>query len=328
MPVPPEELPPTLGDSFGYAHARSAGASARRLRARDLEAPYHGTRRRVRKTPRGVDDSPFAQDRAARARVMRDARTYAAVMSPRAFFAGRTAAVILGLPVPHDGDLEVAVFAPQRAPRGRGVRGRALAPGFGSIRDVDGLRVASPASAWAMLGAELSERELVRLGDAIVKVPRDERGAPRPELRQATLDDLRGALEAGRRPGAGRLRAAFARIRVGSMSPLETDGRLNCDDAGLPEPELDVEIRNAHGRLLGIADMRFRRYRVLVEIEGDHHRTGRRQWARDIEKHAAYASEEYETVRLTGIHVRQHPAQGVALMRDALIRGGWRPGDR
>ena len=37
---------------------------------------------------------------------------------------------------------------------------------------IEGLRVASPASCWAMLGGELSERDLVRLGDAIVCIPR------------------------------------------------------------------------------------------------------------------------------------------------------------
>src|SRR5690606_26014991 len=133
---------------------------------------------------------------------------------------------------------------------------------------------------------ELSERELVRLGDAIVRVPRDEHGRPRPEHRLATLDDLRAALDVGRRPGAVRLRAALARIRVGAMSPLETDMRLDAVDAGLPEPELDAEVRSVQGRLLGIADGRYRAYRVLIEVEGDHHRTDRRQWARDIEKHA------------------------------------------
>ncbi|MGN6271636.1 MAG: hypothetical protein ACTHMQ_00950 [Protaetiibacter sp.] len=98
--------------------------------------------------------------------------------------------------------------------------------------------------------------------------------------------------------------------------------------AGLPEPELDAGIRNGYGRLLGIADGRYRGYRVLIEVEGDHHRTDRPQWARDIEKHAAYAAEGHETVRLTGIQIRQHPEQGVALIRNALIRGGWLPDRR
>jgi hypothetical protein len=259
--------------------------------------------------------------------VLRDARAYATVMAPGAFFSGRTAAVLHGLSVPHGTELEVGVLKPSRAPRGRGIRGRTLTPGLTTIEALDGLPVMTPAALWVALGAELSERELIRLGDAIVRIPRDDRGVPRPERRLATLDELRAALALGTRRGSKRMRAALARIRVGSMSPLETDARLNCVDAGLPEPELDVEIRDgAQGRLLGIADGRYAQYRVLLEIEGDHHRTDRRQWARDIAKHAAYAAEGYETVRLTGVQIRQHPDAGVALVREALIRGGWRPG--
>lgn len=329
MPLSPGELPPALGDSFGYAEARLAGVSARRLRAHDLETPFHGTRlRALASHVPNPDAAPLSRDRATRARVFRAARAYAAVMSPTAFFTGRTAAVMLGAPVAHGTELEVGVLLPLRAPRGRGIRGRALTPEFVNVRVLDGLRVASPASAWAMLGTELSERELVRLGDAIVRVPRDDRGVPRPERRLATLDELRASLEVGRRPGAVRLRAALDRVRVGSMSPLETDARLNGEDAGLPVPELDVEILSAQGHLIGIADMRHPRYRVLIEVEGDHHRTDRRQWMRDIEKHTAYLSEGYETVRLTGHHIRQHPERGVTLVRNALLRGGWVPGTR
>jgi hypothetical protein len=258
--------------------------------------------------------------------VLRDARAYAEVMSPHAFFGGRTAAVLYGLPVSHGDELEVAVFSPARAPRRVGIRGRKMAPGLVSVRMLEGLPLAGPASCWAMLGAELCERDLVRLGDAIVRVPRGAGGRPRPELQLATLEELRAAaLEPGR-PGRVRLLRALSRIRVGSMSPLETDTRLEEAAAGLPEPELDVEIRAAvGGRLLGIADQRFGSYRVLVEIEGDHHRTDPAQWARDIEKVAAYAAEGYETVRVTAAQVRAHPAKAVALIRAALIRGGWTP---
>ena len=329
MPAAPRELPPELGESFAYAGALASGVSARRLRARDLEAPFRGVRRVALDPGLAVsDDAPLARDRALQRRIERDARAYLHVMAPQAFFAGRTAAVLYGLPVPEPRALDVGVTLPARAPRGAGVQGHTLNAGYASVRMLRGLRIASPASTWAMLGAELDERELVRLGDAIVRIPRDDRGRPHPELQLATIDELRSALEAGRRPGAPRLRRALARIRVGSMSPLETDARLDLVDAGLPEPDLDVEVRNSTGRLLGIADGRFPRERVLIEVEGDHHRTDRRQWARDIEKHAAYVAEGYEVVRLTGVQIRRHPADAVALVRAALIRRGWSPPSR
>jgi hypothetical protein len=234
--------------------------------------------------PSPNDHAQLARDRMLRARVLRDARAYAEVMAPHAFFAARTAAVLYGLPVWHGAELDVAVFTPARAPRRVGIRGRKMTPGFVSVRMLEGLRLVTPVSSWAMLGTELSERDLIRLGDAIVKVPRGAGGRPRPDLQLATFDELRSAaLEPGR-PGRMRLLRALAHIRVGSMSPLETDTRLETCAAGLPESELDVEIRAAAGgRLLGISDMRYRAYRVLVEVEGDHHRTDPAQWARDIE---------------------------------------------
>jgi len=324
MPHTRRPLPSGLGAAFRYSDARAAGASRKRLRARDLEAPYRGVRRRVEEVPAPAA-GPLARDRAVRDAVVRDARAYLQVMADHAFFSGRTAAVIHGLPVTHGAELEVAVFAPRRAPRRAGIRGRKVAPDFAHVVTVDGMRVADPASCWAMLGSTLGERDLIRLGDAIVRIPRGPGGRPQPERQLATLAELRVAASVPGRPGRARLLRALARIRVGSMSPLETDARLEEVDAGLPEPELDVEIRDRSGHLVGIADQCFAEYHVLVEVEGDHHRTDRAQWQRDIEKVAAYTGEGYETVRLVAAQVRTHPGRGVALIRDALMRGGWTP---
>ena len=111
---------------------------------------------------------------------------------------------------------------------------------------------------------------------------------------------------------------------LSSASPLETEYRLDAALAGLPTPELDVKIRDGRGRLIGITEVVYREYRTLVEVEGDHHRTDRRQWDRDIEKYNAYAALGWEVVRLTSTHVRG-AKRGVSLVRDALLRNGWRP---
>ena len=159
-----------------------------------------------------------------------------------------------------------------------------------------------------MLGRELSMRELVVVGDAIVKIPRDHRGRLQPEQQLATIEQLRRAVKAGHRRGVAKLREALAHIRVGSSSPLETEYRLDAAAAGLPEPELDVEIRDAGGSLCGITEVVYPEYRTLVEIEGDHHRTDQQQWDRDIEKYAAYVAAGWEVVRLTSRHIRgPHP---------------------
>ena len=251
------------------------------------------------------------------------ARLYMPLRVRHGFFVGRTAAGIWGLPVDCSGDLEVGVTAPHRAPRRRGIAGRQVAPSLVSLRKEAGLPVASPASTWAMLGAQLSVRELIVVGDAAVFVPRDRSGTRRPERALATVGQLRAATEVGPRRGADRLRRALERIRARSASPLETAFRLDAEDHGLPTPALDLEIRDRRDRLLGVTEIAYPPHRVLVEIEGDHHRTSRAQWNRDIEKYAAYVAEGYEVIRLTSAHVLG--GRAARMVGEALIRHGWHP---
>ncbi|SDG73267.1 hypothetical protein [Microbacterium pygmaeum] len=330
MPTPAAPLPSELGRTFTCADAQRAGVSPGRLRAKDLRIPFRGVRTVVESQPTAcppiLDDAPLARDRALRSAVLTRAREYDAIMAHHAFFTGRTAAVLYDAPIDHAGDLEVGVFAPARAPRREGIRGRKVAVALASTREHLGLRVTSPGSTWAMLGAEMSVRDLVRLGDAFVRVPRDDRGRRQPREQRATLDQLRAAVDAGSRPGAARLREALELIRVGSASPLETDYRLDAAAAGLPDPQLDVEIFDAHGFRIGITEIVYDQWRVVVEIEGDHHRTSRDQWNRDIEKHAAYVAEGWEVIRLTSGHIRGAQPRAVPIVRSALARRGWQHG--
>lgn len=247
-------------------------------------------------------------------------------MGAHMFFAGMTAAALLGAPLPDDFDPEhdlcVSARAPHRAPKGRGIRGTQTNVRLTNVVVVDGLRVSSPASTWALLATTLSERWLVIIGDFFVRVPRDDRGRPRPERQLTSIDRLRAAAHAPGRRGRRALLQALAQVRVGSASRLETEYRIDAAAAGLPEPELDVEIRTADGRLLGIVDAAHAAYGVLIEVEGDHHRTSRAQWDRDITRHAAFVAEGYEVIRLTGRHVRGRSAPHI--VAQALRRHGWR----
>lgn len=198
-----------------------------------------------------------------------------------------------------------------------------LTPHLTSVRTHDGLQLTSPAATWAMLGGEMSARELIVLGDAIVRIPRDRHGRARPEQQLATIAQLRVAAEVPGRRHRRPLREALTDIRVGSMSVLETDYRLLAAAAGLPEPLLDVEIRDASGILVAIVDACYPEHATIVEVEGDHHRTSRAQWHRDIEKHAALAALGNEVVRLTGAHLREERPRGAVMVAAALRRHGW-----
>ncbi|MDK3256052.1 type IV toxin-antitoxin system AbiEi family antitoxin domain-containing protein [Blastococcus capsensis] len=71
---------------------------------------------------------------------------------------------------------------------------------------------------------------------------------------RVTPDDLRRATAAVHHwRGAGRAARATAHADGRAESPLETRGRLRIVGAGLPAPELQVEVR-AGGRLVGVVD--------------------------------------------------------------------------
>ncbi|MCR2824857.1 hypothetical protein [Microbacterium sp. zg.Y909] len=336
----PGPLPLSLEPWFSTTHALTLGATPGRLRASDLEAPFHGARvilARAHPEPDAAGATAphdtVHRDRQRRDRLLVQARAFATVMPDHAFFTAMTAAVLWGLPLPprppgqpDPEPLHVAVFAPRRLLRAAGVRGHETTPMLTSIQQHRGIPVAIPASTWASLGRFLSVARLVAVGDAIVHQPRQRGGdGGGPATALATLDDLASAVAAGRRVGVGRLREALPRIRVGSMSPGETDLREALIQAGLPEPELDVDLVDATGRRFGWTEIAYPRWRVLVEYEGDHHRTDRVQWHRDVQKHARCRDLGWDVVRVTAGDVYPRPRRAVERVRHALMRAGWRP---
>lgn len=85
---------------------------------------------------------------------------------------------------------------------------------------------------------------------------------------RTTVADLRAAADLVRRwPGAPRAVRAAALADGRAESPLETRGRLRMVGAGLPAPELQVEI-HAGGRLVGVVDAWFEEAAVAVEFDG------------------------------------------------------------
>jgi hypothetical protein len=126
------------------------------------------------------------------------------------------------------------------------------------------------------------------LGDAILW-----RGA-------ASRSDLVTVVET-RRGGRGvaALRDALPLLRVGSASPQETRARLFFGEIGLPEPELNADVISSEGLWLGRVDFLWREARVIVEYEGDQHRTDRRQWQHDIMRVRDLEDDGWRVVRIT-----------------------------
>lgn len=335
MRTPAEPLPVELGARFRTATALQHGIPAHRLRRRDLDSPFHGVHRNLALLPsteqkHSASPGIVSQTHTSRGHSQETlriehierARSYLLIASEDAFFCGRTAAVIMGLPVPLSaGDaLDVGRLAPARAPRVRGVRGTQIRPGravLGTFRDFP---ITSPASTWAMLGGSLGVEELVVLGDAILSDVNAHSQSGASGGSRATLTQLREAVLGRGRPGAPKLRQALDLVRSGSASPPETHLRLALMQAGLPEPELNVPIYDHEGHLLGRSELAYVRKRVVFEYESDHHRVEQRQWDRDIGKYQHYEEAGWKVVRVTANLLYRETHELVRQARVAFAR--------
>ena len=295
---------------FAVGDARAAGIGEGRLRGKDLERPFHGVR----------------SSGGSRNTLLEFCRAYAPRLTADQFFSHWTAAQLWRAPLPYDFDptenLHVATRAPHRAPRSRFITGHQVTDPLASVRVRFGLPTADPATTWLQLARTLNEANLVAVADHLVLVPvYPEPGDLRPYI---TLDELSSRVTEYGGPGKRRAAAALARVRLGVESRPETLVRLMIVDAGLPEPEINPEVWSDDGEWLGRGDMVLRRWKVLVEYDGDQHRTNTAQYEKDMARRERFGRAGWD-----GVYIRKrglrYPAETVERVRTALLRAGWRP---
>lgn len=300
-------LPEGLGPRFSVSAAREAGVPASRLRRGDLQRPFHG----VRVTAHAVGDDARDRFGAPRGELERAhiecARRYAPRMTPHECFSHVTAAVLWDIPLPRTlleaRPIDVAVPAPYRSPRSRGIRGHQFLPAAMTVvrEPRTGLPVPDPATTWVMLASVISDvRDIIAAGDAVVR-------DWRVSSVIADVDDLRRAIDSRRRPGVIALRQALPLIRTRSASRPETRTRLELIDGGLPEPELNIEVWEG-GVFLGAVDLAYRALRIAIEYEGEHHLTDAAQWAYDISRYDRMREAGWIVIRVTKGDVFGNPS--------------------
>ena len=241
---------------------------------------------------------------------------FAAVMRPGEFFSHATAAHLLRLPdrrATETTPLHVSVAPPMRAARRVGVKAHHLWDEGVSVVDA-GYPTTDPASTFCHLADSRSLDELVVLGDALVRP--DEEGR-RHGLR-VDLEILAARTARYRGRGGRRAREAIGFVRVGSESPKETLLRLLLIRAGLPEPELNVELYDADGVFVARVDLLYRDQWVVVEYDGDQHRTDIRQYERDIARSEAIQALGYRHIRVRLSGLLEYPEATAARVRRAL----------
>jgi hypothetical protein len=97
-------------------------------------------------------------------------------------------------------------------------------------------------------------------------------------------DVLRVAENHPRSPGLRCLEAALELVDPGAQSPRESYLRLLFIDAGLPRPQTQIPVLGLDGIPFAYLDLGWEDCMVAVEYDGDHHRTDRRQYVKDIRR--------------------------------------------
>ena len=125
----------------------------------------------------------------------------------------------------------------------------------------------------------------------------------------------RYAAEAGALPGAAKLRRLVS-LAARAESPMETRTRWLLFSAGLQMPEVQVDLRDSTGRLLGRADMFYREANLVIEFDGGNHRD---RLVTDNRRQNELMNAGFTVLRFTASDLFTRPEAVVSQVRGALM---------
>lgn len=174
----------------------------------------------------------------------------------------------------------------------------------------DRLVLSSPAEVLRELATLLPPWDLVAAADAVV--------AGRTECPPTTVADLavHVARMRGRR-GNARLAAVLPDVRGRSWSPGESLMRLLVLGAGLPEPELNLPVRERRRGCTRYLDLAWPHAMCVLEYDGDDHRRTKKQWREDEQRRDEIAALGWTIIRANGEDL-SHPRRILLRLADEL----------
>ena len=303
----PHPLPEELADNpFPVRDALVAGVRPTRLFSADLARPFWGVRS-------SLEDASTLEG---------TARAYLSRAAPGHFISHASAAGLWGIPLPRrfqdDPRLHASVSTEQRAPRGRGVIGHRLQLCDGDLTRIRGLRVTSMARTWCDLATILREEELVAAGDNLLWHRRP------PSLRLEPAQLAWAVAHYPGRRGRPTLVSALPLLSDRADSPTESAMRVRMIRAGLPIPEVNLELFDERGRFLAMPDLCYPRFRLSFDYEGDHHRTDPGQWEKDISRVPRLEDAQWHHTRISKADLADS-TEFLTRTHRLLRSRGWRP---
>lgn len=289
MPSRPTPLPDNAPQTvLTTRRAKRMGLSRSRTRASDMDQLGRGLRLRAGTVPDEFELLTALQE-----------------LYPQAVFSHETAARLWGMWLPSNGLLPRPHLSRTRS-RGGTVRsphaiGHELSDAA-PVLEHRGLRVTSPAWTWTDLAHPLpTVHDLVAAGDSLLQRqdgPSGQRHVGMHPLSQ--LDDLH-RLVSTRRRFRGRRAAldALPLLAENVDSAAETSTRLMVVEAGFPPPLVNPQLRLDDGTWFR-PDLAWPDLKICIEYEGDHHRTDRDQFRRDISRDRRMRVNGWIQLRVTG----------------------------
>ena len=98
---------------------------------------------------------------------------------------------------------------------------------------------------------------------------------------------------------------------------METRLRWLLLRAGLPTPEVQTDLRDADGRLIGRADLYYPAARLVVEYDGANHRE---RLVEDNRRQNLLMDAGYALLRFTAADINRQPEVVETLVRRALVK--------
>lgn len=239
-----------------------------------------------------------------------DTRIRAALLiHPDGAFASHfSAARLLGLPVPDHRFEHVTV---------RRLKDRRERPELKShvtrrprrLTTVRGIPTTDPITTFIELAGWLPLVDLVVLGDALVE---------RFDIRPERL--LRACRASGDYYAKAAARAAEY-VRQGVDSPMESRLRMLIVLAGLPEPRVNLQIRE-DGVLKRRFDLCYPELKLVVEYDGRQHAEDAVQWERDLDRREELDDDDYRILVVTAKGIYREPERTLARIRRQLVKRG------